>query len=378
MAVARLALSNLDDGEVRLSDEVELYQRTYTTLLRSSGETHLRVLESSHRAMGSSLHPLAASDELDLGRVHLRDPPAARRDRRRQAGRDGPGRRGAGRRRDPGRGLGGGRGPGASPALVRRRRGHARGAAGERLRRRRPGADARRVPDRVEQDPRSHARRGLAVPRVDRRPARRAGARARRQRRGLGPAARGVGRPLRRADAADRGPAAVAARADARRHQHRLLASDPALVGTGQRRAGRRAAERPALLRQLQHPQPRQHRHRHRPGARRRADRVRREDGRGRHPPPGADRLPRRQGRGLVGELPVLRRARCTSTRGGPEGAAERRARSSRTASPTCAAHGAARPGPGHPAGRARPRRAGPARSATSTPTRWPPARRRS
>src|SRR3984957_5193692 len=67
MAVARLSLSNFADGEVRLSDEIELYQRTYTTLLRSSGETHLRVLESSHRAIGSSLHPLAASDQLDLG-----------------------------------------------------------------------------------------------------------------------------------------------------------------------------------------------------------------------------------------------------------------------------------------------------------------------
>src|SRR3954462_617755 len=50
-----------------LSDEVELYHRTYTTLLRSSGETLLRVLESSHRTMASSLHPLAASDEPDLG-----------------------------------------------------------------------------------------------------------------------------------------------------------------------------------------------------------------------------------------------------------------------------------------------------------------------
>src|SRR6201997_417796 len=67
MAVARLALTSFADGGVRLSDEVELYQRTYTTLLRSSGETHLRVLEPSHRAMGSSLHPLAASEELDLG-----------------------------------------------------------------------------------------------------------------------------------------------------------------------------------------------------------------------------------------------------------------------------------------------------------------------
>src|SRR5580693_9124978 len=67
MAVARLSLTNAGDGEARLSDEIELYQRTYTTLLRSSGETHLRVLEPSHRAIGSSLHPLAASDELDLG-----------------------------------------------------------------------------------------------------------------------------------------------------------------------------------------------------------------------------------------------------------------------------------------------------------------------
>ena len=67
MAVARLSLNTFSEGEGRLSDEVELYVRTYTTLLRSSGETQLRVLEPSHRAMGSSLHPLAASEELDLG-----------------------------------------------------------------------------------------------------------------------------------------------------------------------------------------------------------------------------------------------------------------------------------------------------------------------
>src|SRR3954453_1629417 len=66
MAVSRVALAE-DPTAGRLSDEVELYQRTYTTLLRSSGETALRVLESSHRAMGSSLHPLAGSDEPDLG-----------------------------------------------------------------------------------------------------------------------------------------------------------------------------------------------------------------------------------------------------------------------------------------------------------------------
>jgi hypothetical protein len=69
VTVSRLALASLTDevSSPRLSDEVELYQRTYNTLLRSSGETHLRVLESSHRQMGSSLHPLADSDEPDLG-----------------------------------------------------------------------------------------------------------------------------------------------------------------------------------------------------------------------------------------------------------------------------------------------------------------------
>ena len=68
MTVSRLALASPpDESAGRLSDEVELYQRTYNTLLRSSGETALRVLESSHRAMGSSLHPLAGSDEPDLG-----------------------------------------------------------------------------------------------------------------------------------------------------------------------------------------------------------------------------------------------------------------------------------------------------------------------
>ena len=50
------------------SDEVELYHRTYTTLLRSSGETMLRVLEPSHAAMHSSLHSLAHDiEEPDLG-----------------------------------------------------------------------------------------------------------------------------------------------------------------------------------------------------------------------------------------------------------------------------------------------------------------------
>jgi hypothetical protein len=69
VVVSRLALAGAPEPgpEGRLSDEVELYQRTYNTLLRSSGETALRVLESSHRGIGSSLHPLADSDEPDLG-----------------------------------------------------------------------------------------------------------------------------------------------------------------------------------------------------------------------------------------------------------------------------------------------------------------------
>jgi hypothetical protein len=68
VVVSRLVLASpTDEHSGRLSDEVELYQRTYNTLLRSSGETHLRVLEPAHRAMGSSLHPLADSDEPDLG-----------------------------------------------------------------------------------------------------------------------------------------------------------------------------------------------------------------------------------------------------------------------------------------------------------------------
>lgn len=55
------------EREAELAGSVELYHRTYTTVLRSSGETALRVLEPSHKAMGSSLHPMALSPEPDLG-----------------------------------------------------------------------------------------------------------------------------------------------------------------------------------------------------------------------------------------------------------------------------------------------------------------------
>ena len=58
---------HFSDTEASVAEAVEVYHRTYTTLLRSSGEMRLRVLEMSHKAMNASLHPLAASPELDLG-----------------------------------------------------------------------------------------------------------------------------------------------------------------------------------------------------------------------------------------------------------------------------------------------------------------------
>src|SRR3954462_1143515 len=70
MAVPRLRVPPVDSGTTlrNASDEVELYHRTYTTLLRSSGETMLRGLEPSHAAMNSSLHALAHDMEApDLG-----------------------------------------------------------------------------------------------------------------------------------------------------------------------------------------------------------------------------------------------------------------------------------------------------------------------
>src|SRR3954447_12590505 len=75
MAVPRLRVPALSPSSPasgaaeggRVSDEAELYHRTYSTLLRSSGETLLRVLEPSHRAMDSSLHAGAGADEADLG-----------------------------------------------------------------------------------------------------------------------------------------------------------------------------------------------------------------------------------------------------------------------------------------------------------------------
>jgi hypothetical protein len=46
---------------------VELYVRTYTTMLQSSGEIRTDALQQAHMGMQSSLHPLAAEPRVDMG-----------------------------------------------------------------------------------------------------------------------------------------------------------------------------------------------------------------------------------------------------------------------------------------------------------------------
>ena len=46
---------------------VELYVRTYTTMLQSSGWIRLEALQQAHIGMESTLHPLAAQPEVDMG-----------------------------------------------------------------------------------------------------------------------------------------------------------------------------------------------------------------------------------------------------------------------------------------------------------------------
>ena len=46
---------------------VELYVRTYSTMLQSSGEIRLETLTHAHLGMASSLHPLAGQPQMDMG-----------------------------------------------------------------------------------------------------------------------------------------------------------------------------------------------------------------------------------------------------------------------------------------------------------------------
>ncbi|RME74707.1 MAG: hypothetical protein D6784_09405 [Chloroflexi bacterium] len=48
------------------NEEIDLYIRTYYSLLRSSGEIEVRSLEETHSGMNASLHQLASSPELDM------------------------------------------------------------------------------------------------------------------------------------------------------------------------------------------------------------------------------------------------------------------------------------------------------------------------
>jgi len=60
------------------SEEIELYQRTYYSLLRTSDEVQIRALVESHTRMGSALHIKAGDAEIDLDALiyaSLRLPP---------------------------------------------------------------------------------------------------------------------------------------------------------------------------------------------------------------------------------------------------------------------------------------------------------------
>src|ERR1043166_6033990 len=48
------------------NEEIELYIRTYYSLLRSSGPVRIRSLEETHVAMNSSLHRQAEGPDLDI------------------------------------------------------------------------------------------------------------------------------------------------------------------------------------------------------------------------------------------------------------------------------------------------------------------------
>ncbi len=48
------------------SDEIELYIRTYYSLLRSTGPVRIRSLEDTHMGMRSNLHHLADRPDIDV------------------------------------------------------------------------------------------------------------------------------------------------------------------------------------------------------------------------------------------------------------------------------------------------------------------------
>src|SRR3990172_9783538 len=67
------------------SEDIELYIRTYYSLLRASTDVRIRTLEEAHARMGSSLHPKARGLEPDMAAFiycSLRLPPCIAQVRR--------------------------------------------------------------------------------------------------------------------------------------------------------------------------------------------------------------------------------------------------------------------------------------------------------
>src|SRR5262245_38515516 len=62
-----LAPSVESEGPGRGKDDVELYARTYTTILRSSGDVRLQAFVAAHVQVRSSLHAAAGRPEPDSG-----------------------------------------------------------------------------------------------------------------------------------------------------------------------------------------------------------------------------------------------------------------------------------------------------------------------
>src|SRR5579862_2548941 len=51
---------------VASADEIDLYVRTYSSLLRSTGDVDVRAFEETHAFSASSLHEGALSSEIDV------------------------------------------------------------------------------------------------------------------------------------------------------------------------------------------------------------------------------------------------------------------------------------------------------------------------
>ena len=313
MAVPRLRVPSVHRagrcGRPRGSSPTRSSSTTARTR-RCCGRRARRCCACSSRRTLDELEPAPARRHERAGprRVPVRDAPPAGRHLEGAPDRDGPGGRGVPPPRDrrP-RELGRPRGARPPPLVVRQRHGHDGRAARLDLRPRRPDPDARRLPDRVEQAACAGARdraprRRRARPRGLRR-----GVRRRRGR--LDPHPRGLGRLAQRLPRRGRRPPAEPAHPDARRLPGRLRAHDPPLVAPIRAEMDEQGlADRPIYFVSSN---PHSLVNLVTDTARSREAEIVAliEDARPRVPARGARALPRGPRRGLVGELPLLRRA---------------------------------------------------------------------